>query len=100
MDGTEKSDACSAASSSVKVTRKQLRSMLEFQEFRCALTGQQLTPDDAEVDHVNPRMAGGGDTLDNLQWLRRDVNRAKGTMSNDEFVAMCVAVAKHSGGLT
>ena len=32
-----------------------------------------------------------------LQVVHREVNRAKGTMSMEEFVAMCRAVAGHAG---
>jgi 5-methylcytosine-specific restriction endonuclease McrA len=72
-----------------------LLELLESQEFRCALTGEPLTPDDATLDHRIPVSAGGQHDLSNVWWVHKDVNTAKGTMGCDEFVAMCKRVASH-----
>jgi len=67
--------------------------LLEKQDHRCALTGWFLTPDNAELDHKLPRSKGGTDEIENLQWVINFVNKAKGRMSNDEFIAMCKDVS-------
>jgi hypothetical protein len=38
---------------------------------------------------------GGTDDIDNLQLVLPVINRAKGTMTQDQFVAMCHAVARY-----
>jgi len=38
---------------------------------------------------------GGTDDIDNLQLVLPVINRAKGTMTQDQFVAMCHAVSRY-----
>jgi hypothetical protein len=76
-----------------KATASQLMSLLQLQQFRCALTGVMLTPELARCDHVVPVSDGGTNQLENLQWVTEDVNKAKGVMSQDAFIAMCIQVA-------
>ena len=76
------------------MTAKQAQSLVEAQGFLCALTGWPLTPESATTDHITPISRGGPHILANAQVVIDYVNRAKGQMTNDEFIAMCVAVAK------
>lgn len=71
------------------VNRTAVLQLLEEQQYRCALTGRPLEPQTACLDHIVALSCGGVHTLSNIQVLHRDVNRAKGTLSNDEFIAMC-----------
>lgn len=79
-----------------KATADELKRMVEKQEYRCALSGVKLTPDTAQLDHIVPLSEGGTNLIDNLQWLDARVNKAKGTMSQSEFVQMCKLVAQWS----
>lgn len=76
-----------------QVDASDLKKLLEMQGYKCALTGVRLEPKTAELDHKVPLSRGGTNDLGNLQWLSREVNRAKGAMDNDEFIAMCKRVA-------
>jgi alkylated DNA nucleotide flippase Atl1/YHS domain-containing protein len=78
-------------------TASNLRALLESQEYKCALSGVMLSPDSAQLDHKIPLSDGGTNRIDNLQWVTRQVNAAKGTMSQSEFVAMCLQVAATHG---
>ena len=78
-------------------TSSQLMAMLKKQKYRCALSGAKLAPETAQLDHIEPLAGGGTNGIENLQWLDGQVNKAKGTMSQADFVRMCVMVAKHSG---
>ena len=80
-----------------QVTQAMLLRMAEQQAYRCAYTGDELTPQTVSVDHIKPVSDGGRHTVANLQLVRHDVNRAKGSMSHEDFVAMCVAVANKHG---
>jgi len=73
-------------------TSSELMRLIKRQEYRCALSGEKLTPNTAELDHIIPRCRGGSDTIDNLQWLDKNVNRMKGRMTVEEFVAVCKRV--------
>lgn len=74
------------------VTARDLKRLLEMQGYRCALTGVRLRPDDAELDHKIPLSRGGLNDLSNLQWITKAANRAKGTMTDGEFIDLCYKV--------
>jgi len=63
--------------------------LLEYQSHRCALTGRVLTPETASLDHLVPVRRGGQHVIENTIVLHRDVNRAKGTLTVEEFVSLC-----------
>lgn len=70
-----------------------LRDLLREQGFRCALTGQPLTPTNFALDHIVPIADGGDFTVANSQLVLKCVNRAKNTMSQQSFIEMCRSVA-------
>ena len=81
--------------SSETVTVQEVHDLLVRQAFRCALTGEPLDPSDASMDHILAVSRGGPHTIENAQIVRKDVNRAKGTLTNEEFIALCRAVVCH-----
>lgn len=81
-----------------RASRTELRMLVDRQDRRCSLTGVPLTPDVAELDHIAPVSEGGDNSIDNLQVVHKVVNRMKGAMGNEEFVAWCQLVADRSGG--
>ena len=77
---------------------RMLLALLESQGYLCALTGVRLEIATAELDHKIPVCRGGTNDLSNLQWIHKSINRAKGTMTNEEFIEACLKVAaKHQG---
>lgn len=76
------------------VNRQSLEQKLKDQSFVCALTGETLQPSLSSLDHINPKCIGGDDEIGNVQIVLPCVNRAKGTMTQEQFVAMCHAVAR------
>ena len=70
--------------------------LMEKQRFECALSGRELTPETAVLDHVIPVARGGEHRIENAQVLDAEVNRAKGTLTNDEFIELCRLVAKRN----
>lgn len=71
--------------------------LLERQEFKCALTGRKLTPEDCSLDHIVPVSQGGNHTLDNVQLVCVEANMAKGTLSMQRFISLCRDVLRHQG---
>jgi 5-methylcytosine-specific restriction endonuclease McrA len=72
-----------------------LERIWDEQEGRCVYTGERLIPGrNASIDHVQPRSRGGRDAVANVQWVTKLVNHSKTTMTHEEFVAFCHAVAK------
>ena len=74
-----------------------LETMLKTQNFRCALSGERLTPDDVALDHIVPISEGGTFDVDNSQLVTRAANRAKHTMFQQDFLDLCQRVTKHCG---
>ena len=67
-------------------TAKRIRRLVEIQGFRCALTGIELTPEDANLDHIVPIAAGGKHVMGNVQVVHKVINRMKSTLPKDEFI--------------
>ena len=68
--------------------------------FPCALTGRPLEfnePQTYEYDHILPTARGGDNSIDNLQLLCPEANKAKGMMTDDEFKDLCREVIIHAG---
>lgn len=73
---------------------QELYKLAKDQEFRCALSGLPLDPSDAALDHIVPVSKGGTDDIGNLQWVHFVINKMKGSLDNEEFVAMCRKVSQ------
>jgi 5-methylcytosine-specific restriction endonuclease McrA len=91
-----KSSNNNSSSTAKTVTAAEVENLLQRQNFHCALTGYELEPANAAMDHILAVSRGGTHTIDNAQILRKDVNRAKGTLTNDEFIALCRAVVDYA----
>jgi len=78
-----------------KISAKQVMAMVERQQFRCAISGRELTPETASLDHITPLSREGKHELGNVWAVDHQINTAKGTLSVDEFVAMCRDVVRH-----
>jgi 5-methylcytosine-specific restriction endonuclease McrA len=74
----------------------QLQLILESQGIKCALSGRELRPDNCSLDHRTPLSRGGQHVIENVHLVSEEVNRAKGSMTVEEFVAMCCDVAAFS----
>jgi len=79
------------------VSGKGLMRMLQEQEYRCALSGEKLTPKAASLDHITPLSKGGQHVMSNVQIVSKAMNKMKGTMTQQEFIAVCKKVAQWNG---
>lgn len=79
-----------------RVTLASIMALVESQNYSCALTGRPLNPQEAALDHVLPISRGGRHEITNAQVLHKDVNRAKGTLTNDEFISLCREVVRQA----
>ncbi len=80
---------CNEVPTTGKITQKKVLALLDNQQYRCALSGRILTPKNASLDHILPVSRGGPHLIENAQVLDKQVNRAKGTLINDEFIQLC-----------
>jgi CRISPR/Cas system Type II protein with McrA/HNH and RuvC-like nuclease domain len=70
--------------------------LLNKQRYKCALSGQELTPENVSLDHVVPLCDGGSDDIENVQLVTLEINRMKSTLPNSRFVELCQHVARTS----
>lgn len=77
-----------------KVTDVALFQLVKQQGYRCALSNLVLKPENAALDHIVPISRGGWHSLANLQWVDARINRMKGQMHQEEFIALCRSVAQ------
>ena len=80
-----------------RIKAPEIEALLERQNYRCALTGHHLTPNNASLDHMVPVSRGGAHTIENMQVVLTKVNHAKGTMTQDEFIQLCRKVVAWAG---
>ena len=78
------------------VTAKKVMELVESQRFRCSLSGRELTPETASLDHVLPLGRGGVHDISNVSVVDHQVNSAKGAMTVDEFIQVCRDVSNHA----
>jgi hypothetical protein len=71
-----------------RATFKELAALWKAQHGICALTGRRLDRT-AQLDHKQPKAKGGGDGIDNLQWVCAAANLAKRDLTDADFVALC-----------
>jgi hypothetical protein len=72
--------------------------MLIRQNYRCAYTGIRLVLGvNASLDHIKPRLQHPEllGQISNLEWVDESVNRSKGNMSRERFIALCREVDQH-----
>lgn len=85
----------------VEVTIEQLWELFLKQDRKCALTGQELTfqksvrtrcDATASIDRKNSNKHY---TIDNVQFVHKDVNRSKSDFDEEYFIQMCNLIAKN-----
>jgi 5-methylcytosine-specific restriction endonuclease McrA len=72
-----------------------IRGLLKAQNGRCALSGKQLTPHDATVDHIvalSRTELAPSFGKENIWLAHKKFNAMKGTMTYEEFIEACQMV--------
>ena len=68
---------------------KEVKILLEEQNYKCAYTGLFLTPAvDASVDHIIALSTDAEqyNKIENLQWVHSDINRMKNNHTEEDFL--------------
>lgn len=97
QQGIQRSEKKTKETRDEAVTGKSLFRLAESNGFRCGLSGTEMHPDDASIDHVIPLSKGGSHTLSNIAVIHMTVNRMKGEMDHAEFVRWCTLIARWNG---
>lgn len=73
-----------------------LLNLYNQQERRCAISGEKLVFGlNASLDHKQATSRGGTHDLQNLQWVTKQVNDAKGARSEAELIEMCRLILEY-----
>lgn len=69
---------------------RELKLLIEKQDYKCALTGDVISFEDAiELDHILPIYRGGAKELSNAQWVTRQANWFKRALTESELLLLC-----------
>lgn len=69
---------------------KELKKLIEKQNYKCALTGDAISfNEDIELDHILPIYRGGKKELSNVQWVSRQANWFKRALTENELIELC-----------
>ena len=82
---------------------EKIGTLLENQNYTCPYSGRKLViGENASLDHVNPRSTHPLQigSIENIEWVDVEVNRAKRTMTRDEFIALCTVIADRAKNKT
>lgn len=82
----------------IPITIKEAWDLYEKQDRKCALSGLPISfgrvgkskENTASLDRINPAF---GYTKDNVQWVKKEINYMKHTLSQEEFINFCRLVA-------
>jgi len=86
------------------ITIDYMQELLESQMFKCALSGEDIIMDPyntkkrfgvgnlntASLDRID---SSKGYTIENVQWIHKDVNRMKSDYPQQEFISWCKKIA-------
>lgn len=65
------------------------RALIRAHGCACGICGNEIERmEDVTLDHIMPRYKGGGDEITNLQLAHEDCNRAKGQMTEEEYLTL------------
>lgn len=82
----------------IEVSHEYISELLSKQSFKCALSGIELyicsarTDRNASLDRIDSLK---GYTMDNIQWVHKDVNRMKNIYDEAYFIDMCRRITEN-----
>jgi hypothetical protein len=80
-----------------KFLAKDFYEMLEKQNYKCPLTGRELTPETTTAEHIVQLQAGGIHRKENIYLIHRDVARIKRFMSENDVINLAFDILKTMG---
>ena len=90
----------------VDITQEEAQQLFIQQDKKCALSGEAIRFAKTARDHnhgettasLDRKNSSLGYTINNVQWVHKDVNRLKITLDNDRFIELCQKIALHHSG--
>lgn len=80
----------------------QLYELFIKQEKKCALSGEPIKFADKQISHLLKTSTASldridsnkGYTIDNVQWVHKDVNKMKWDLTQDRFIELCLKIGQ------
>lgn len=90
----------------IDLTKENLFELFLKQESRCALSGLNIEIGINRESHKNGGTTASldridsnkGYSIDNVQWVHKDINRMKMDLSKDKFIQYCIIIADNNRG--
>lgn len=82
---------------SYKLTAKDFYALLDKQQYRCRLSGRELTPENTDGEHILPLEFGGQHQLQNICLIVRNAARLKRHLTEEAVVELCYDILKTRG---
>jgi 5-methylcytosine-specific restriction endonuclease McrA len=82
----------SEVSYSVDELTKYLSSLWKKQNGGCVLSGDKLTRENAQVDHIITKYNNGGDEFENFRWITKECNQIKGSLNDEELKLLIMKI--------
>lgn len=67
------------------------------QDRKCALSGVDIVFGKNKTASLDRIDSSKGYTLENVQWVHKDVNKMKNVFDNSYFIEMCKSIARNNG---
>jgi len=77
------------------ITIEDMKEVYNAQEKKCAITGLPIYFRPVKVASLDRINNSGDYTIDNIQWVHRDINKMRNSYSMEYFVKMCKAVVDY-----
>lgn len=71
--------------------------LMEQQDYKCALTGRELTPDNTEVELKEPFRTTGRTEFENHYLVTKDVAHMARYLSEEEIVKVAIDIVERRG---
>ncbi|MBL8021327.1 MAG: HNH endonuclease [Leptospirales bacterium] len=81
-----------------KFKAKDFYLLLEKQNYRCPISGRELTPENCMAAHKVPIRKGGEHRPENIYLVTDAVNQIKRQLTDDELLELCGDILTTLGG--
>ncbi len=71
---------------------KFLATLWKKQKGICVLSGDKLTRENAQVDHIITKKNGGKNDFDNFRWITKESNQIKGPLNDEKLKSFVVKI--------